>query len=156
MPTLVATSNYSVLEPWIDPDHARTQALQFAANLTVKRGQLLGIVTASGKAALHNSALSNGTEKWLYISRYDFTTDANGLVTLGGAGTVPDLLHPTAPTELVFWRGAFLVSQLYATGAAAIDGSTITLSAVLSAGPAGSRYYGDPIGTGYGPYIYIP
>lgn len=152
---LVASYNYSLLEPWIDPEHARTQALQFDNNLTVKAGALIGVITASGKGALYNPALSNGTEKWLYISRYAFTTDATGNVTLGGAGTVPDLLHPVAGTELVFWRGAFLVSQL-SVNAAAIDGTTVTLAATLSNGPAGSRYYGSPIGTGFGPYVYIP
>lgn len=157
MPTLVATSNSQVLEPWIDPEHARTQALQFAPSLTVKRGALISQITASGLATHYTTGASNGSEKWLFISRYDFTTDANGLVTLGGPGSVPDRLNSAARTELVFWRGAFRIAELSAGAAgAAIDGTTITIAAIKAAGPEGTRHYGPSIGTNFGPFIYIP
>lgn len=59
---------------------ARAIPLAWGNSLFIQRGQAIGIVTATGKAAAYASGNSDGTQTCVGLSLYTFNTDATGLV----------------------------------------------------------------------------
>lgn len=119
--TLVYEHSGAKLEPFINPQDARTFAVQMAANLTVVKGERLGQLTANGKYTNYDDGGAGGAEVAKAIAVYSFVTDASGNVFYG---TDVPTTGPTAdpqPTAEVYWKGDFLKSELTA---AAVIGST--------------------------------
>lgn len=101
------------LDPYRNPETAKTEAFQFAPNLTVVKGTIIGFITSSKFAKAYSNAASDGTETAAAIAQYSFTTDGSGKVTFSGERFKRD----TAPC---YTRGDFLVSELTGLDAAAI------------------------------------
>jgi hypothetical protein len=122
--TLVYEMTGSKLEPFIDPQSARTLAVQMAPNLTVVKGTRLAQLTADGKYSPYVSAGAGGLGAAKVIAVYDFRTDAAGNVFYGNNET--PLSGPNSKGELTaeaYWKGTFLRSDL--TAAAAIGASEL-------------------------------
>jgi len=112
MATLVYEMSSDKLEPYINPDRARTIAVQMAANLTVAKGTRLGQLSANGKYTPYVALGAGGAEVAKVISVYPFVTDAAGLVYYG---TDVPTSGPTAdpqPTAEVYYTGDFLQADL--------------------------------------------
>lgn len=102
------------LDPYRNPELAKTEAFQFAPNLTVAKGTLCGFLTAGAHLTKpYANANSDGTETAKVIAQYSFTTDGQGKVTFSGERFKRD----TAPC---YTRGEFLVSELTGLDAAGI------------------------------------
>jgi|SRR5215217_4651802 len=112
MPTLIATDNPVKLEPYIDPQGARTLALEFGASLTLARGTVIGQISATGKAKAYATGNSDGSEVPKGILVYDIVTDASGNVIYGPSGATADLHRGLEKTAPIYWKGTFLQSQL--------------------------------------------
>ncbi len=94
------------LQPYLDEDSAVVEAMVFGVSLTIAKGTVVGIKTSDGKWYAYDDALSNGLEVARGIAQYDFTTDSNGDVTIGGDSGAT---HKTAP---VYLKGFFATSEL--------------------------------------------
>jgi hypothetical protein len=120
MPQQIARFTPVKLEPIIDPQNARTLVVQVAPNLTIARGTILGLVTATGVANVYASGNNDGTQIPLGPSVYDFVSDANGNVVLGYAGATQDLTIGSTWDAEVYWKGTFLESDLTGLDANAV------------------------------------
>lgn len=124
MAQLLATLTRLKLEPYIDPQHARTIALDMLPNLTIARGTLLGQITTVGatqyRVKAYNDANSDGSQTAIAIAAYDLVTDALGNVVLGTTGSAVDLMRGSEPTAECYWKGTFLLSEIIGYDAAAL------------------------------------
>lgn len=103
-----------ILSPVQRPERAETDAWAFMPSLYVKAGNgvAVGNGTNSGKGTLYDASTNTtGTGGLKGLSKYTFTTDANGLIYFGTPGgssaasaSLTDGPHMTAP---VFIRGIF-------------------------------------------------
>src|SRR5215204_127909 len=94
------------LDPYRNPETAKTEAFQFAPNLTIVKGTLCGFLTAGAHLTKpYANANSDGSETAKVIAQYSFTTDGSGKVLFAGERFKRD----TAPC---YTRGEFLVSEL--------------------------------------------
>ena len=120
MPQLIETWTNKRLTPAQYPDEARTEALPFGPSLTVVAGQTIAVSTTTNKGAPYANAGANGTGTAKGLSVYDFTTDANGKVMLGGqAGQVVDANTALSDTAPIFIAGTFDPNDLTNFDAAA-------------------------------------
>lgn len=101
------------LDPFRNPELAKTEAFQFAPNLNVVKGTVCGFITASKFAKPYANANNDGSETAAIIAQYSFTTDGSGKVTFAGERFKRD----TAPC---YTRGDFLASELTGLDASAI------------------------------------
>ena len=123
MATNVYNIAYGKLEPYVNPDMARTLAVQFGPSLTIAKGTIIGLITATGKGAAYAAASVDGSQTNIIgPAVYDFTTDASGNVTLGGTGTVAGITVSVDQTAEVYYRGDFLETEL--TG---LDANAVTV-----------------------------
>jgi hypothetical protein len=113
MALTIDTITTARLDPYRNPELAKTEAFQFAPNLTVVKGTIVGFITATKFAKPYSNANSDGTETASVIAQYSFTTDGSGKVTFSGERFKRD----TAPC---YTSGDFLVSDLTGLDAAAI------------------------------------
>lgn len=137
MPTAEYLS-YSInhLEPWIDPENARTRAARFTPSVTIAMGTILGEITASGLLKPYASGNADGSQIPRAIAMYPMVVDASSKVTISGDPT--GILLNDAP---VFWRGAFLIGDLVGIDATALTnavGWRMLIGAVGS--PSGVLY----------------
>lgn len=90
-----ATNTYTSLklEPAIHPDDAVIHGLPLTSG-SYSRGQVLGKVTATGKYAPYDDALSDGRQVARAIAAYAMTVDASGNITLGGEQGTTRLVAP--------------------------------------------------------------
>ena len=109
----IDTITVAKLDPYRNPELAKTEAFQFAPNLNVVKGTVCGFVTASHLTKPYANANSDGSELAAVLAQYSFTTDAQGKVTFAGETIKRD----TAPC---YTRGDFLVSELTGLDAAGI------------------------------------
>jgi hypothetical protein len=116
MPT-TATNTYGNqgIAPLYDSRGARQHHLKFGNSLTIAKGTVIGQITATGLGAAYNNANADGSEVAKGIAAYDFTTDASGVVTLGGGEQGER--QQTAP---VFMSGYFKTSELTGLDAAGV------------------------------------
>src|SRR5215204_2281383 len=84
MPLVTKTYTGVKLEPYMRPNDAVTESWPFGNSLTVTKGTVIAITTATGKGAAYSDAGSGGAEIAKAIAMYDFTTDGSGNVTIGG------------------------------------------------------------------------
>jgi hypothetical protein len=124
MSTQIARFAPAKLEPAIYPLEARTMAVQMLPNLTIAKGTVLGQVTSAGgsqsKFGAYAAANADGTQLPVGLAVYDFTTDANGMVVLGGAGAAADLIRSPEQTAEIYWKGTFFESDLVGLDANAV------------------------------------
>jgi hypothetical protein len=67
------------LEPYMNPDQARTIAVKIAPSQTLTKGTVLGRITASNLWKAYNNGNADGSEVARAILQYDVVTDAGGL-----------------------------------------------------------------------------
>lgn len=128
MPTSATwTFSGDCLQPyWPNMAFPRISDVPMAPSLTIAKGTVLGKITATGKYAAYNDALSNGLEVARCIAQYSFTTDASSNITIEGEFGIT---HLTAP---VYWNGPFWIADL--TGydaAAAVDFGARVIDGVI-------------------------
>jgi hypothetical protein len=119
-PVLLAYYNPVKLEPYRNPEDARTQAVGLGASLTMSKGTVLGQKTADGLYYPYVDANSDGTGVAKAVLVYDCVTDSAGNVILGNTGTVVDLTHAFETTAEVYVAGTFLETDLTGYDAAAL------------------------------------
>jgi hypothetical protein len=110
------------LQPHMNPDIARTMAVTMkAAVQNLARGTILGQVTATGRYAVYNDALSDGTEVARGILMYDIQVASDGTITISSTSTQSggDNYQTTLSIPM-FTRGTFLCSELTGLDAAAL------------------------------------
>jgi hypothetical protein len=81
---LINTYTASRLDPYINPEEAMNSIVHvnFAPNLTLAKGTILGKITATGKYAAYDNGAATGVETALpLITQYAVTTNADGNVT---------------------------------------------------------------------------
>lgn len=139
MSTTVATFAQIKLEPYINPQFARTKAARFAPSLTIARGTLVGQTTATGLYTPYLSGASDGSQVPVGITVYDIVVDASSNVVIGTSGSVAGILLSSDGTSEIYWRGAFLESELIG-----LDANAVT---VLKA---------REMGVGSTKHLYIP
>lgn len=122
MPVNVATLTPVKLEPYMNPQAARTMALQFAPSQTLARGRVIGQITASGKATAYASGNADGSQFPVGFLEWDIVVDASGNIVYGPTGAVADLTRGFEVTAPVYWAGTFLESDL--TG---LDANAVTV-----------------------------
>jgi len=124
MAQLLATIGPIKLEPFIDPQNARTMAAQPLPNLTVARGTVLGMVSSPGptlgKVGPYNAANADGTQLPIGPSVYDFVTDAAGNAVYGPAGAAFGISRGFEETVPYYWKGTFLETDLSGLDANAV------------------------------------
>lgn len=121
------------LQPYQDPESARTIACVCAPNLTVARGTIMGRITTSRLVTPRNTGASDGSQTAELIAAYDFQTDANGVISTAPSGTVDAWFTGGLQTLPFYQTGKFLIADLtgYASGvvtelnARLIDGGTV-------------------------------
>jgi hypothetical protein len=114
----VHTFTSDKLEPYMNPDLARTIAVKIAPSTTLVKGTVLGRITASNLWAAYNNANSNGTETARAILQYDVVTDAGGLHYYGGqAASEQGQGEPTVPAYI---KGDFFGADLTGLDAAGL------------------------------------
>ena len=116
----IGTVDYNnMLMPEQDPHDARQDAVAWAPNLVITKGQAVGRITASNLMAAYNNANVDGTQDCRGIAMYSFRTDAQGRVFYGDTTTMSfeNTPHPTAP---IWLRGKFAVAKLTGFDAAAM------------------------------------
>lgn len=101
------------LDPYRNPERAKTDAFQFAPNLNVVKGTICGFVNATKQTKPYANGNADGSETASVIAQYSFTTDAQGKVTFAGESIKRD----SAPC---YTKGDFLVSELTGLDAGAI------------------------------------
>lgn len=122
MPT-TAQHTYSgaKLEPYLQPELAQIRHVKLGNSLTLARGRVLGIVTATGRYAAYNNAAVDGTEVARALLQYDVVTDATGDASLGTTaaqdGNEWGVKHETVPA---YFGGTFLEADLTGLDAAAV------------------------------------
>lgn len=94
------------VKPYADPDNAVTEAAAFAASKTIAAGTVVGQKTADGLFDAYDAGHSDGTEVARGIAVYDFTTDADGKVTIANEKGVQ---CDTAP---IYIGGMFRTTEL--------------------------------------------
>jgi hypothetical protein len=95
--------------------YAEAQTLKYANNLTVVKGTVLGIITASGLVSPYLSTNSDGTQVARGIAQYDVTTDGAGLHTIAGGE-----LGATFSGAPVLFSGVYQTSELTGLDAGAV------------------------------------
>jgi hypothetical protein len=116
---LIATVDFNnMLMPEQDPHDARQDAVEWAPNLTIVKGQAVGQITASKKIAAYNDANSDGTQTCVGLSMYSIRTDANGKVYYGDTA-IPSMENSAHDTAPIWLRGKFAPSKLTGFDAAA-------------------------------------
>lgn len=108
----------NMLMPEQDPQDARQDAVEWAPNLVIVKGQAVGQITTGKKMAAYNNANSDGTEVCKGLAMYSFRTDANGKVFYGDT-TTPSLENSPHDTAPMWLRGKFAPSKLTNFDAAA-------------------------------------
>lgn len=116
----VATLTPTKCEPYMDPQNARTVALEFWPSQTIAKGTLLGQRTATGLAGAYNDSKTDGTQAAKYIAVYDMVVDADGYVIYGPSGAAADLTRGRDKTGEAYWKGTFLETDLTGFDAAAL------------------------------------
>lgn len=118
----ITNSSYSNnrLQPAQWPHDAKHDAMRFGASLTIAKGTLIGVVTATGHGAAYNDALATGVETAVAIAMYDFKTDASGNVYLGDSATATYENVSIGKTAPVFISGVFNEDDLTGYDAAAL------------------------------------
>lgn len=124
MATTIDNYTNDKLLPYRNPELAKTDAFEFAPNLTIAKGTVIGFISANKKGKAYANANSDGSETAAVIAQYSFTTDANGKVSFAANMTKYD----TAPC---YTRGDFLVSELVGLDAAGIADLGRTENGVL-------------------------
>lgn len=102
------------LEPFECPREAVTESVPFGASLTIAKGTVVGIKTSDGKWYAYANANSDGTEVARGIAQYNFTTDADGNVTIASETGVE---YHTAP---IYVAGTFRTTELTGLDAAGV------------------------------------
>jgi hypothetical protein len=102
------------LEPFERPKEAVTESVPFGNSLTIAKGTVLGIVTATGKWAAYDNGAATGLEVARGIAMYNFTTDGSGNVTIANDTGVT---YHTAP---IYLAGTFRTTELTGLDAAAV------------------------------------
>lgn len=117
MPVTLDTFAYSGLQPVINPQDARKEAIQLGVSLTLAKGTLLGKRTSNGLHYAYNDALTDGTQTAVGILEFDVVTDADGNHYLGTNAVASQFNMPHRdasmftcgtfdPTELTGWDAA--------------------------------------------------
>lgn len=119
MSLLVATFRPLQLLPFKFPHRALTDSYQPAPGLTVALGTLLGQITASGLVTPYLAASADGSQVPLGPSMYSFTSDANGLITLGN-GVTFGIVAGHESSIPVYLSGDFLETDLTGLDAGAV------------------------------------
>lgn len=123
---LIHTFTEQKLEPYKNPDLARTTAVKFGNSLTVAKGTVVARKTSDNKFYAYLDSNSDGTEVARGIAQYDFVTDASGNVFLGAAATSEHGQYElTAP---IYTQGEFFIGDLTgldANGLADLQGRLI-------------------------------
>jgi hypothetical protein len=112
MPITLATLTPTKLEPYMDPQAARTVALQFSASQTLAKGTVIGQITATGKAKAYATGNVDGSQNPVGFLAYDIVVDASGNVVYGPSGSAVDLTRGSEITAPVYYKGTFLQSDL--------------------------------------------
>jgi Bacteriophage lambda head decoration protein D len=139
MSTTVASFAQIKLEPYINPQFARTKAARFAPSQTIARGTLVGQITASGLYLPYASGAVDGSQVPVGITVYDIVVDASSNVVVGPSGSTSGILTSSDGTSEIYWRGAFLETEL--TG---LDANAITVMKARE------------MGVGTVKHVYIP
>jgi hypothetical protein len=113
------------VDPFSNPQDARTMCVQLAASLTLVAGTVLGQITTGGKFAAYDDENSDGTEVAKAILPYDVETDSNGQITLSTTQSTGGPQGEKLANIEVWIAGEFLESDLTgldANGLADLDG----------------------------------
>ncbi len=108
------------LEPYIDPQNARTLAGEFAASQTIVRGTILGQLTSSSKWKVYTDANTDGSGVAAGICVYDIVVDSNGYIVYGPSGSTSSVVSGNEKTAPIYWKGTFLETDLTGLDAAAV------------------------------------
>lgn len=109
------TYNNQGLTPVYDANGAKQIPAKFSNSLTVAKGTVVAIISATGLWDLYDDGNADGTEVARGIAAYDFTTDASGNHIIGGGEQ--NEKQQVAP---VFISGYFRTSELTGLDAAAV------------------------------------
>jgi head decoration protein D len=106
------------LEPYMNPDKARTIGIKLAPSTTLTKGTVLGRITASNLWRAYADGNVDGSQTARAILQYDVVTDAGGLHYYGGQAA-SELGHgePTAPA---YMKGDFFGADLVGLDAAGL------------------------------------
>jgi hypothetical protein len=104
----------------MDPQHARTIAMQFGISQTLARGTVIAQKTSDGKAYAYVDANTDGTGVAIGFLVYDIVVDSSGNIVFGPSGATADLTRGFEKTAPVYWKGNFLQSDLTGLDANAI------------------------------------
>ncbi len=119
--TLLGSLTPVKLEPYEDPQSARTVALEFVPSQTIARGTLIAQRTSDAKATLYAAAHTDGTENPVGPLVYDIVVDSNGLIVYGPSGATVDLTRGFERTAPVYHKGTFLESELTGLDSTAVS-----------------------------------
>lgn len=123
---LQTTFTCQKVEPYMNPELAKTVSIKLANSLTLAKGTVLGRITASNLWAAYNDANSNGTEVARLILQYDVATDASGNHFFGAAASSE--FGESVLTVPAFYSGVFAnadLTGLDANGLADLQGNLI-------------------------------
>lgn len=91
-----------ILQPVKSPHDARQDAVEWAPNLTIAKGTVVGLITATKRVTAYATAAVDGSGTAVGIAMYSLKTDANGKVyfVTGATTAVASVRqgpHDTAP-----------------------------------------------------------
>lgn len=110
------------LEPYMNPDQARTIAVALIPSTNFAKGTVLGELTATpGTYGPYASGNSDGTQTPKVILAFDCQTDASGNITLSPTGAqVGGPFNEQFLTVEAYYKGAFNVADLTGLDANAV------------------------------------
>lgn len=112
MATLIETFDPSaILQPVQRPEDARTEAVMWGPNLTVKKGQGAARKTADNLVYPMTPGSSDGLQNFIGWSMMSFLTDANSLVYYGDVAS-PNIRTGPYRTSAIWQSGIFNPREL--------------------------------------------
>jgi hypothetical protein len=152
MVTLIETWDLNQeLQPAQSPDLARTDAIRFAPNITIKKGTAVGVKTSNRLGYAMVPGANDGTQNFVGFAKYSFATDANSLVYLGFNTTAAPFsaaanfrLSPQTTTP-IWVTGIFDSQDVYTRGTSVAEVDTFT-PATVTTGDVNTISYISPAG----------
>jgi hypothetical protein len=146
MPATLETLQLNMLQPIQNPEDARSDAMKFAANLTITKGQAVSVTTATALGSPLVPGASDGTQNFVGFSMYDFLTDANGKVFFSDSTSAGWRNSPwtTAP---IWKRGTFDPADLKTKATPVAEVDTFTPGGTITTGDIDKLTYTAPDGT---------
>jgi hypothetical protein len=145
MPATLVTQALNAVQPVQRPEDARQDAVRFKASITLAAGQAVGIKTSTGLAEALVPGASDGTQNFVGISMYDFTTDASGNPMFNG--TTSSWINSAQNTAPIWVSGIFDPADLKTKATPVAEVDTFTPGGTITTGDVDTLTYTAPDGT---------